>query len=141
MGYRRKGIGAVVKRIYEMGNGTAIVPATRALPIAADAAPSRPISLPITAPCHSPRCVAGPSLRDAIPQHLLRYFFQMRMACNKAWGWMGPPFDPAFDRNKRQFRTGGIDSSIAFPGWHRAGTRAVMTKETAGMLALETSAP
>jgi len=53
---------------------------------------------------------------------------------------MGPPFDPAFDRNKRQFRTGGIDSSIAFPGWQRAGTRAVMTKETAGMLALETSA-
>jgi hypothetical protein len=54
---------------------------------------------------------------------------------------MGPPFDPAFDRNKRQFRTGRIDSSIAFPGWQRAGTRAVMTKETAGMLALETSAP
>jgi hypothetical protein len=80
-GYR----GAVVKRIDEIGNGTAIVPATRFLPIAADLAPS----LPIRAPCHSPRCVAGPSLHDAIPQHLLRYFFQMRMACNKAWGGRG----------------------------------------------------
>jgi hypothetical protein len=81
--------GAVVKRIDEIGNGTAIVPATRFLPIAADLAPSLPISLPIRAPCHSPRCVAGPSLHDAIPQHLLRYFFQMRMACNKAWGGRG----------------------------------------------------
>lgn len=54
---------------------------------------------------------------------------------------MGPPFDLAFDRNKRQFRTGGIDSSIAFPGRQRAGIGEVKTKETAGMLALETSAP
>jgi hypothetical protein len=124
-----------VKRIYEIGNGIAIVPATRSLAIAADLAPSLPISLPIRAPCHSLRCVAGPSLGDGIPQHLLRYFFQLRMACNKAWEWMRPSFDPAFDR------TGGIGSSISFPGRQRAGISEVKTKETAGMLALETSAP
>jgi hypothetical protein len=54
---------------------------------------------------------------------------------------MGPPLDLAFDCNKRQFRTGGIDSSIAFPGRQRAGISEAKTKETAGMLALETSAP
>jgi hypothetical protein len=133
--------GAVVKRIYKIGNGTGIVSATRSLAIAADLPPSLPISLPMRAPCHSLRCVAGPSLGNVIPQHLLPYFFQLRIACNKAWEWMGPPFDLAFDRNKRQFRTDGIDSSISFPGWQRAGTKAVMTKETAGMLSLETSAP
>jgi hypothetical protein len=85
--------------------------------------------------------VAGPSLGDAIPQYLLGYFFQLRMACNKAWERMGPPFDLAFDRNKRQFRTGGIDSSISVPGRQRAGIGEVTTKETAGMFALETSTP
>jgi hypothetical protein len=85
--------------------------------------------------------VAGPSLGNAIPQHLLRYFFQLRMTCNKAWEWMGPPLDPAFDRNKRPLRIGGIDSSISVPGWQRAGISDAKTKETAGMLALETSAP
>jgi hypothetical protein len=85
--------------------------------------------------------VAGPSQGDAIPQHLLRYFFQLRIACNKAWGWMGPRFDLAFDRNKRQFRIDGIDSSISVPGRRRAGISDVKTKETAGMLALETSTP
>jgi hypothetical protein len=126
----------VVKRIYEIGNGSGIVSETRYLAIA-----DLPPSLPIGAPCHSVRCVAGPSLGNAIPQHLLRYFFQLRMACNKAWEWMGPPFDLAFDCNKRQLRTGGIDSSISVPGRQRAGIGAVKTKETAGMLALETSAP
>jgi hypothetical protein len=129
--------GAVVKRIYETGNGTGIVSATRFVAIAADLPPS----LPIRPPCHSLRCVAGPSLGDAIPHHLLRYFFQLRIACNKAWGWMGARFDLAFDRNKRQFRIDGIKSSISVPGRQRAGTSDVQTKETAGMLALETSTP
>jgi hypothetical protein len=117
-------------------NGTGIVSATRSLAIAADLSPS----LPIRAPCHSLRCVAGPSLGNAIPQHLLRYFFQLRMTCNKAWEWMGPPLDLAFDR-KRRFRIGGIDSSISVPGRPRAGIGDAKTKETAGMLALETSTP
>jgi uncharacterized membrane protein len=63
------------------------------------------------------------------------------MACNKAWERMGPRFDLAFDRNKRQFRIDGIDSSISVPGRQRAGISDVKTKETAGMLALETSTP
>jgi hypothetical protein len=52
---------------------------------------------------------------------------------------MESPFDLAVDRNKQQFRTDGIDSSISFPGRQRAGTIAVMTKEIAGMRALEKS--
>jgi hypothetical protein len=127
--------GAVVKRIHEIGNGTGVVSATRALAITTDLA----ACLPIGAPCYSQRCVAGPSLGDAIPQRLPRYFFQLRMACNKAWEWMESPFDLAVDRNKQQFRTDGIDSSISFPGRQRAGTIAVMTKEIAGMRALEKS--
>jgi hypothetical protein len=85
--------------------------------------------------------VASPSQGDVIPQQLLRYFFQLRIACNKPWGWMGARFDLAFDRNKRQFRIDGIDSLISVPGRQRAGISDVKTKETAGMLALETSTP
>jgi hypothetical protein len=84
-------------------------------------------------------CVARTSLGDAIKQHLPCYFFQLRMTCNKAWEWIGPPLDLAFDCNKRQLRIGGIDSSISVPEWQRAGISEVKTKETAGMLALETS--
>ena len=57
MGYRYRG--AVVKRIDEIGNGTAIVPAARSLPIAADLLPGLPISLPITA-LSFPEVCGGP---------------------------------------------------------------------------------
>src|ERR1700694_4246355 len=87
--------GALMKRIYAIGSSTGIVLATRSRALAADL----PASLPVKAPRHSVSCVARTSLGDAIKQYLPRYFFHLRMTCNKAGEWMVASFDLVFDRN------------------------------------------
>ncbi len=80
-------------------------------------------------------CVARTSLDDAIQRHLPRSSFQLRMICNKACEWT---VALAFDRdNWKSERTGWIDKFISPPSRPRAGVIAVITKETAGMFALE----
>jgi hypothetical protein len=51
---------------------------------------------------------------------------------------MTPSFDLAFGRDTRPVR-GWAELITSLPGWQRADKFAVMTKETAGMFALEIS--
>jgi hypothetical protein len=85
-----------MKLMYVIGSSTGIALATRSRANRGRSTPDLP------ATCHSVRRVARTSLGDAIQQHLLRYFFQLRITCNKAWEWMESPFDLAFGRENRK---------------------------------------
>jgi hypothetical protein len=130
-------MGAVMERIYAIASSTGFVFATHSLAIVADLPPR-----PANQGAISFHCVARTSLGDAIKQRSPCYFFQLRMACNRAWKWMVTSFEPAFDRNNSKSDRPAQDRWFHFISLVAARRHiAVMTKETAGMFALEISPP